>query len=55
MNQMEYNEMMGDFFNEVQDFLESYPEDADSEEFAQPSDEDLDEWFEAEYNEKDWI
>ena len=55
MNQMEYNEMMGYFFNEVQDFLESYPEDADPEEFAQPSDEDLDEWFEAEYNEKDWI
>ena len=55
MNQMEYNEMMGDFFNEVQDFLESYHEDADPEEFAQPSDEDLDEWFEAEYNEKDWI
>jgi hypothetical protein len=55
MNQMEYNEMMGDFFNEVQDFLESYPEDVDPEELYQPSDEDLDEWFEVEYNEKDWI
>jgi hypothetical protein len=28
MNQMEYNEMMGDFFNEVQASLENYPEDA---------------------------
>ena len=55
MNQMEYNEMMGDFFNEVQDSLENYPEDIDSQELYQPSDEDLDEWFEAEYNEKDWI
>jgi hypothetical protein len=30
MNQMEYNEMMGDFFNEVQASLENYPEDIDS-------------------------
>ena len=55
MNQMEYNEMMGDFFNEVQASLENYPEDVDPEELCQPSNKDLDEWFEAEYNEKDWI
>ena len=47
--------MMGDFFNEVQPAHENYPEDVDPEELYQPSNKDLDEWFEVEYNEKDWI
>jgi hypothetical protein len=54
MNKIEYNEMMGDFLNDVQDYLGSYPEDVDPEELYQASDEDLDNWFE-EYDEKDWI
>jgi hypothetical protein len=54
MNKIEYNEMMGDFLNDVQDYLGNYPEDVDPEELYQASDEDLDNWFE-EYDEKDWI